>query len=664
MQKIQVILFEKDKDRSIRHLGEAGVVHFKEINVNNVDETNYLQPFKTSTDIANRYQIITSKIVSFFKNINYDFNNYILNETISLETSNENLVESLEERINKLPLEHLLKLNNFNSRIEKFFEALKINSDEVNLECHLEGSIVQIMDNIEKGISEIELLTIGLMGPDSTLGDIEKRISEIELLTIGLKDPDSTLGVTRSLISQENENKNENEYKENMKDLTDQLLDLKKVVNVVTKLLDLKKAVNVVKNKIDQESNYEYIINEVSSIYYLAEREKQMINLQNGFLKTNNFIYFEGWVLPTQLQQVKDIINKVTNGFSIIINEDPKESDIVPTVIEESSGVMNAFKNLAYAFGYPAYKEFNAIPLMGFTFCFFFGLMFADLGQGILLTIIGILLTNYKKKVDKNKLGDLSRYFLVASEMFIVLGISSALFGILFGEFFGPSEIFHPISLGNIGPFYFGGFDPAHEPMKMLRLAILFGVIHLSMGLCINIITNIRKNHRHAILISSCWLWLLWGGFFMWVNFKGLSQVQSWLSIGLIPLSGLVITPLLIIMILTSIHGGLIEALGFGVEVFAETLSHTLSYSRLMALGLIHSAMSSIFLTLAGYEHGHLPLTGIPMLIIGTVMVMSLEGLVVFIHDLRLHWVEWFSKFYSGEGIKFIPYKFNIERTW
>jgi len=150
----------------------------------------------------------------------------------------------------------------------------------------------------------------------------------------------------------------------------------------------------------------------------------------------------------------------------------------------------------------------------------------------------------------------------------------------------------------------------------------------------------------------------------MWVNFKGLSQVQSWLSIGLIPLSGLVITPLLIIMILTSIHGGLIEALGFGVEVFAETLSHTLSYSRLMALGLIHSAMSSIFLTLAGYEHGHLPLTGIPMLIIGTVMVMSLEGLVVFIHDLRLHWVEWFSKFYSGEGIKFIPYKFNIERTW
>jgi vacuolar-type H+-ATPase subunit I/STV1 len=82
-----------------------------------------------------------------------------------------------------------------------------------------------------------------------------------------------------------------------------------------------------------------------------------------------------------------------------------------------------------------------------------------------------------------------------------------------------------------------------------------------------------------------------------------------------------------------------------------------------MALGLIHSAMSSIFLVLAGFEHGHMSLSGVPVLIVGTAMVMFIEGLVVFIHDLRLHWVEWFSKFYSGEGIIFIPYKFKIGGT-
>ena len=69
------------------------------------------------------------------------------------------------------------------------------------------------------------------------------------------------------------------------------------------------------------------------------------------------------------------------------------------------------------------------------------------------------------------------------------------------------------------------------------------------------------------------------------------------------------------------------------VEVFVETLGHTISYSRLMALGLIHSAMSSLFLMLG--------------------------GLVVFVHTLRLHWVEWFSEFYTGEGILFKPFKFT-----
>lgn len=112
-------------------------------------------------------------------------------------------------------------------------------------------------------------------------------------------------------------------------------------------------------------------------------------------------------------------------------------------------------------------------------------------------------------------------------------------------------------------------------------------------------------------------------------------------------------------MVSVSLIHGFTEGLRFGVEVFAETLSHTISYSRLMALGLIHSAMSSMFLVLGGVEHGLFPLSSIPILAVGTILVMTIEGLVVFVHDLRLHWVEWFSKFYSGEGILFKPFSFK-----
>jgi len=120
---------------------------------------------------------------------------------------------------------------------------------------------------------------------------------------------------------------------------------------------------------------------------------------------------------------------------------------------------------------------------------------------------------------------------------------------------------------------------------------------------------------------------------------------------------GLVILPLMLILVFSVMTEGFMEGIGFTVEVFAETLSHSMSYSRLMALGLVHSAMNYMFLVLGGVEHGVFPLQSIPLIAIGTILVMIIEGLVVFIHTLRLHWVEWFSKFYSGEGIPFKPFE-------
>ena len=119
----------------------------------------------------------------------------------------------------------------------------------------------------------------------------------------------------------------------------------------------------------------------------------------------------------------------------------------------------------------------------------------------------------------------------------------------------------------------------------------------------------------------------------------------------------LIILPLLLILIFTAKAEGFMEGVGFTIEVFAETLSHLMSYSRLMALGLIHSALNYLFLVLGGVDHGVFPLESIPLIAIGTILAMTIEGLVVFVHTLRLHWVEWFSKFHSGEGIPFKPFR-------
>jgi V/A-type H+-transporting ATPase subunit I len=130
-----------------------------------------------------------------------------------------------------------------------------------------------------------------------------------------------------------------------------------------------------------------------------------------------------------------------------------------------------------------------------------------------------------------------------------------------------------------------------------------------------------------------------------------------WFSEGATMMGALMILPLMLIFVFSARAEGFMVGIGFTVEVFAETLSHTMSYSRLMALGLIHSAMNYLFLVLGGVEHGVFPLSSIPLIAVGTILVMIIEGLVVFVHTLRLHWVEWFSTFHSGEGIPFKPFE-------
>jgi vacuolar-type H+-ATPase subunit I/STV1 len=136
-----------------------------------------------------------------------------------------------------------------------------------------------------------------------------------------------------------------------------------------------------------------------------------------------------------------------------------------------------------------------------------------------------------------------------------------------------------------------------------------------------------------------------------------------WFAEGITFLGGLVILPLVLIILFTGLAEGFMEGIGYGVEVIAETLSHTLSYGRLMALGLVHSVMNNLFLVLGGVEHGQFSFSSIPLIAIGTILVMTVEGLIVFVHTLRLHWIEWFSKFYTGEGIPFKPFSQNMERS-
>jgi V/A-type H+-transporting ATPase subunit I len=211
--------------------------------------------------------------------------------------------------------------------------------------------------------------------------------------------------------------------------------------------------------------------------------------------------------------------------------------------------------------------------------------------------------------------------------------------------------------LFEIGPFKFGGFDPVHEPLTLLRFTILIGVSFISWGLVLSVVNHLRRRDWAKVITFLCWIWFLLGGFTMWVYYGGISKITIWFAEGLPMFLMLVIIPLIIMLIVTAKAENFMEGVDLAVEAFIESLGHTLSFCRLAALFLTHTALNTMFLDLGGVDvvNGIFPLSSIPLVAVGTLLALFIEGLLVMVHCLRLHWIEILPKFYSGKGILFKP---------
>jgi len=423
------------------------------------------------------------------------------------------------------------------------------------------------------------------------------------------------------------------------------------------RLVTLKKTVESIIGTIETGINFEEIRKDLLTLWSIAKEEKRIAEEKGKFVRSSKTVFFEAWVPGSLEKEAVERIKNASDGNFIISDEFPDLDENVPILIKECPSYLQAFGKLECAYGRPSSGDIDPLRIFAITFPILFGIMFADVGQGAIFVIAGVIFTLLRRKGKLTKGGDIIQYLLISGELLIYIGFSAIFFGFIFGEFFGPSGVLHPITLAQIGPFQIGGFEPTQEPMKMLKFAILVGAIHITIGLILRFLNELRHKHYKLAPIPICWIWLIFGSLFMWAYWGGISNISLWFAEGSLMLGGLIILPLMLIFVFVAVAEGFMVGVGFTVEVFAETLSHTMSYSRLMALGLIHSAMNYLFLVLGGVEHGVFPLQSIPLIAIGTILVLIIEGLVVFVHTLRLHWVEWFSTFHSGEGIPFKPFE-------
>ncbi len=379
------------------------------------------------------------------------------------------------------------------------------------------------------------------------------------------------------------------------------------------------------------------------------ENVLELLRAKRKILQSGKLATVKGFVPQKQVAKLSEKVHAVLNGKALVLENEIGVIEDPPTMFRHGRFV-KPFEEIIRLYGLPHYEEFDPTPVIAVTFPLIFGLMFADVGQGLLLLVGGLTLGTLIKKDQAIKN---TCYVLAAC------GVGAILAGLLFGEFFG-IRLFAPL-----------WFDPFADVFTFLIFSLVVGMVQITSGLVIEMVNFMLKRNTVDIAFTSIPKIAFYvGAVYLIATYK--LNFAAWLS-------GPILLALIPFIVL--VFGGpvwsAVAGLGRPVETPRERktlgerffeggdfvtrlISNTMSYTRILALLMAHWALMLTTFVIAGLV-GSASFVGLLLsaivIIGGNLFVIALEGLVVFIHTLRLHFYEWFSKFYQGTGTEFTPFR-------
>jgi V/A-type H+/Na+-transporting ATPase subunit I len=379
-----------------------------------------------------------------------------------------------------------------------------------------------------------------------------------------------------------------------------------------------------------------------SKIKYLSDS----FDLRKYASKCGDNFYVFGWVPESGAESFAKRFQKLPDVDCVLESSKEAENVTPPTHLINNK-ISKPFEMFTGMYGLPSYDEIDPTSFMAIAYTLFFGIMFGDLGQGLCIFLIG-LFCKYRKMLG------------AMSGILVRIGISSAIFGFLYNSVFG-YEGKLPITI-----------LPVHENKNvgiLLIAAVALGVIIIIICMLLNITNAIRQKKFDKL----------------WFDANGVAGLAFYVSIlvagGLLvglqknilsPLfiAFLIVLPLLLIFfkeplmrlierkkeIIPGSKPEFFMTAFFEVfEVLLSYMSNTISFMRVGAYILSHAGMMT-----AVFAIGKICGNGnIVAVIIGNIFVLALEGLVVGIQGIRLHFYEMFSRFYEGDGKPYEPAKID-----
>jgi V/A-type H+-transporting ATPase subunit I len=337
-----------------------------------------------------------------------------------------------------------------------------------------------------------------------------------------------------------------------------------------------------------------------------------------------------GWVPARSLADVEAALASEVGGGVVVQALPLSAGDAarVPVALDNPAPA-RPFESLVRLLALPRYNGPDPTLLMAFGLPFFFGLILGDVGYGVLLLLLSLLLLRRFKQPGLGR--DVPRVLAFGAAWAI-------LFGVLYGEAFG--------NLGEhlgMRPLWLDRASAEQVP-ALLLFTLVLGTVHVTLGLVLGVWEAWRARSRGHLLERGGMLVGLIG------LFLAVASLVHWLPTGLTP--GLAV--IVVGVVLLGASYGWVGCLAGPIE-FIGIIGNILSYLRLAAIGLASVYMARVANDLAG-QMGNAILGAIVAILIHSLNLV-MGAFSPTIHSLRLHYVEFFRKFYEGGGRPYEPFR-------
>ncbi len=396
------------------------------------------------------------------------------------------------------------------------------------------------------------------------------------------------------------------------------------------------------------------------SVFGRLQREGLKTSVHKHIRKTERTCLLSGWIPSEEQEAFRRLIRKVTKNRCIVEAVPAEKVPSVQTgevqvpVQLRNPSFFRPFELITSAYGMPAYRTIDPTPILGISFLLIFGMMFGDVGHGLVLALLGLWMGLKSKRNTQRSAGLLIFYG----------GLSSMCFGFLFGSFFG---------LENFLPTLW--VKPMESIDQLFRITIYFGIGMITLSIAINILNGFRRKDFLGMLFDKTGLLaaiVYWCGILI-VTRVVLKQSEGEAPIIIFIL--LIVSVVLLFLkepivqllrgrrklftegVVTGIMGGIVEIL----EIFLGFLANTVSFIRVAAFVLAHAGLFMAVFALSDAVQGVAGgILSVFILIVGNILIILLEGLIVSIQAVRLEFYEFFSRFFEQSDAGYRPLRAEI----